>query len=114
MLYLVNRFIFKERKKPLGNAEAECGRHAVFHRAYIIKIQPLDFLVSLIAQFLLLLKSLALVYRVIQFTEALANLGASDNDLKAFHNIRVLRRTFCERLHKNRHADKKRRSRNPL
>ncbi len=46
-------FVLKEREEALGDAEAEGGRHAVFHRADVIGIQPLCFIVACIAGTLL-------------------------------------------------------------
>src|SRR5207249_222849 len=103
-LRLVHGFIFQECEEAFGHSEAEGGGHAVFHCSDIVLIESLRFLISFIAKLLLLFKSCALILRVVELAESLADLGAGDDDLQALDGIGIAGKSFGKRFEIRRHA----------
>ncbi len=103
--------VLEEREEPLGHAEAECGRHAVLHRADVLFVQTLCLGITGITHRLLLLEARALILRIVELAKALAYFAACDKYLHAFDDAAVLAAALCEGLHVHRDAGEERRTR---
>src|SRR3989344_5429136 len=86
-LRLVRRAILQERKQSFGHAESECRRHTILHCPHILLVEPLCFIVTRVAHFLLFFETCALVERVVQPAVALAHFRSRTDNLYSVHNV---------------------------
>ena len=70
-----------------ADAQSRRGGHSVFQRAQKILVQRHGLLIAALAQFKLILKTLALINRVVQLRKAVRDFLAVANGLEPLHQV---------------------------
>src|SRR5690606_16244180 len=88
--HVTDRGLIREQHRQPIDADADTTgrRHAVLECAQVVLVELLRFLVAALTQRDLRLEALALVERVVQFTERVRDLATRDHQLEAFDQLR--------------------------